>query len=521
MKQFKSYSGMAAVCAMLTLASCGNDIELTEAQAPAKGEYKVTFTASQESSATRTAVDGTNVVWQTGDAITVFDGGRNNCTFELSKGTGTTLGEFQGTITVTEPKSYCAVYPAKVNARINTNYRISGLSLPVEQVATLNGFDPQAAIMTARNDNADRISSESGDLSLGEFKHVCAFVKVTTTEEYDRITFIANGGESIAGNFTATVGENGIASVTPSFVVSDTVSLKPAEGNTKIAAGTYLIAVLPGTLEQGFTMECITLGDADNQMTKMFRSFNGSTSAFSRHNVVNMGTASETNGWTYFTPTYVDLGLTSGTKWATCNVGASSPEGYGDYFAWGETCPKDNYIHDNYAFYNINSCLLTKYTIDLGYSNNPDGKTTLDPEDDAATANWGSSWRMPTDAEFTELINNCYMEWTDDYKGTNVKGYIVYKAKHPDDKGVQKFGNNSVSLQATYNVSSDVHIFLPASGYRNGSSLSSVSIGNYWSSTLATLISMYANSFILTNNNVPRSQIRNRYYGLSVRPVRP
>ena len=85
MKQFKSYSGVAAVCTMLMFASCGNDIELTEAQTPVKGEYKVTFTASQESSATRTAVDGVNVVWQAGDAITVFDGAGENCIFEFAR----------------------------------------------------------------------------------------------------------------------------------------------------------------------------------------------------------------------------------------------------------------------------------------------------------------------------------------------------------------------------------------------------------------------------------------------------
>ena len=116
MKQFKLYSGMAAVCTMLTFASCGNDIELTEAQTPAKGEYKVTFTASQESSATRTAVDGSNVVWQSGDAITVFDGAGNNCMFELATGAGATVGEFVGTIQTLDPKSYCAVYPAMESA---------------------------------------------------------------------------------------------------------------------------------------------------------------------------------------------------------------------------------------------------------------------------------------------------------------------------------------------------------------------------------------------------------------------
>ena len=202
---------MAAVCAMLTLASCGNDIELTEAQTPVKGEYKVTFTASQEGSATRTAVDGSNVVWQTGDAITVFDGAGENCQFELATGAGETTGQFEGTITVTSPKKYSAVYPLEPDAGILSSAQlveeniissddvdesavyIGGLTLSGEQVATPNGFDPMAAIMTARNDNADKITSTTEDLTLGEFKHVCAFVKVTTTEPYDRITFTANG----------------------------------------------------------------------------------------------------------------------------------------------------------------------------------------------------------------------------------------------------------------------------------------------------------------------------------------
>ena len=84
MKQFKSYSGMAAVCAMLSFASCGNDIELTN-DAPVKGEYKVTFTASQESSATRTALNGTDVEWNEDDTISVFDGAGANRIFEFAK----------------------------------------------------------------------------------------------------------------------------------------------------------------------------------------------------------------------------------------------------------------------------------------------------------------------------------------------------------------------------------------------------------------------------------------------------
>lgn len=141
---------------------------------------------------------------------------------------------------------------------------------------------------------------------------------------------------------------------------------------------------------------------------------------------------------------YVDLGLPSGTLWASCNVGAENPWDYGDYFAWGETTTKDAYKWETYT-----------------YNDNSD----LDAQHDAATVNMGSNWRMPTKAEFQELLDNCDCEWTDDYNGTGVAGRIV------------KSRNNSNSL------------FLPASGYRDGYRDGSElwddgSDGYYWSSSV-------------------------------------
>ena len=504
MKQFKSYSGMAAVCAMLTLASCGNDIELTEAQAPVKGEYKVTFTASQESSATRTAVDGSNVVWQTGDAITVFDGAGENCSFEIVKGVGTTLGEFDGTITVTEPKKYSAVYPLEPDAGIlsaddlvedniisaddvdESAVYIGGLTLSGEQVATPNGFDPLAAIMTARNDNADKITSTKEDLSLGEFKHVCAFVKVTTTEEYDKITFTANGGDSIAGGFVAQVGADGVSKVIPTDPAC-TVSLVPATGSTKIAAGTYFIAILPGTLEEGFTMSCCSIDETNCEVTAMVRSFKSSTGAFSRHSVVNMGTVNTTD-WTKVTQKYVDMGLS--VKWAVCNVCATEASEYGDYFAWGETSPKlrESYQWHSYKWRQSQSPhALTKYNVS-------DGKTILDASDDAAHINWGGVWRTPTDEEIQELLSNrCTWHWTSQ---NNVDGYLV---KNP------RTGNS---------------IFLPASGVSGGDFVGLN--GYYLTSTLNSSYpgSVRAYGVYFDSKNLKRSD-EERCYGHSVRPVLP
>ena len=97
---------------------------------------------------------------------------------------------------------------------------------------------------------------------------------------------------------------------------------------------------------------------------------------------------------------YVDLGLPSGLKWATCNVGATAPEEYGNYYAWGENTPKDNYDWDTYKLTTDGGTTFTKY-------HGTAGKTTLAPEDDAAAVNWGGKWRMPTDDEWTELRENC------------------------------------------------------------------------------------------------------------------
>ena len=188
---------------------------------------------------------------------------------------------------------------------------------------------------------------------------------------------------------------------------------------------------------------------------------------------------------------YVDLGLS--VKWATCNVGATTPEEYGDYFAWGETEPKDYYYWDSYKYCNGSSSTMTKYCIESDYGI-VDNKTTLELTDDAAHVNWGGNWRMPTEAEQDELrdTNNCTWTWTTQ---NAVKGYKVTSKKN---------GNS---------------IFLPAAGYRNGDNLINAGgIGLYWSSSLSTSFSFYAYYLFFSSVNVGwRSD--NRFNGQSVRPV--
>ena len=167
---------------------------------------------------------------------------------------------------------------------------------------------------------------------------------------------------------------------------------------------------------------------------------------------------------------WVDLGLPSGTKWATSNVGANSPTAYGDYFAWGEIFTKSEYVESDYT-----------------YSDNP---TILPASADAATINWGAGWRMPTREEMNELYDNCTYGWTSQ-NGIN---------------GILFTGPNGNS------------IFLPAAGSRSDSSLDKAGLsGCYWTSSLEP--DDGAPWFLLFASDDYDVELTNRYYRFSVRAV--
>ena len=189
---------------------------------------------------------------------------------------------------------------------------------------------------------------------------------------------------------------------------------------------------------------------------------------------------------------YVDLGLS--VKWATCNVGATKPEEYGDYFAWGETQPKSNYDWSTYKWCNGSYDTQTKYNTNSSYGT-VDNKTTIDLSDDAARANWGGSWRMPTDAELTELREQCTWTWT------TQNGVYGYKVASKKSGYTNKF------------------IFLPAAGDRDDSSLYRAgSVGTYWSSSLYSDHPCSAYYLGFRSGYVAWGSYY-RYYGYSVRPV--
>lgn len=190
---------------------------------------------------------------------------------------------------------------------------------------------------------------------------------------------------------------------------------------------------------------------------------------------------------------YVDLGLVSGTMWATCNIGASKPADYGDYFVWGETVQKSEVDWSTYKWCDGTKNFMTKYCAESFYGNE-DGKYVLEAEDDAATANWGSEWRMPTKEEVQELVDGCEWKWVEDFYGSGNNGMLGMSKK------------NSAT------------IFLPAAGYPAKANKVGI-IGHYWSSSVSIAESNYAHIIDFNADQDAICIINQRATPMSVRPV--
>lgn len=295
---------------------------------------------------------------------------------------------------------------------------------------------------------------------------------VSTQANY---TFTVNSNRTLVANFTY---------VPPTYTI--TVSANPSNGGSVSGGGQYQqgqTCTLTATNNPGFTFDHWTR--------------NGTT--LSGGATISFTVTSNATYVAYFISNtggheYVDLGLPSGLLWATCNIGADSPEDYGYYFAWGETEPKSDYSWGTYQYCNGSSNTLTKYCTNAsdGYNGFTDNLTVLEASDDAATAQWGSGWRMPTQAEWQELLSNTTNVWT------------------------TQNGVNGRLFTATNGNS----LFLPAAGFRSGASLDGAgTYGYYWSSSLHT-DRPYRAWGLLFNSGGCGMYSNGRGCGQSVRPVR-
>lgn len=240
--------------------------------------------------------------------------------------------------------------------------------------------------------------------------------------------------------------------------------------------------------------------DFGNRISCYYRYFDGNSLIEGESGCFTIPNLSALYGWTIKCQhDYIDLDLPSGLKWATCNVGAEKSDDSGLYFAWGETVGYEQDPSDGHSFdwSNYKWCIgsgnnLTKYSLSSNYGILFDNKSVLDPEDDAASANWGYCWRMPKYEEMLELDNYC--DWE-----------------------VSSYGCRVSSKQ-----NKEKYIYLPAAGYRSNLDFSYESCF-YWSATLDTdynymhqyrALTLYYSIHGRSDSALPR------FYGLNVRPVK-
>ena len=444
-------------------------------------EAHLVFTASRESVTPDTKsvkLDDGTVWWGPQEEISMFYG---SGTAGGSKFTSTNTShaetvEFEGNINISGSKEFWAVYPYSTDNSCDGSSIIT--VIPHQQTGVEGNFSNDAfpAMATASSMNLP-------------FWNICGGVKFFVSRaDIKSVTIKGNNGETLAGKVKVAFNADGYPEVTEVIDSQSEVTLTAPDGGCFKPLKYYYITLLPTTLDGGISLTFTTdteIGTlTSNKAQTVKRCIFG----------VLKNVDSKVTEWesTVVEPEYVDLGLS--VKWATFNVGATKPEEYGDHFAWGEIAPKNKYDWTTYKWCNGDSDKLTKYCSMSSHwdsSVSMDYKTELDLEDDAASANWGGDWRMPTDAELAELRERCSWTWTTQ---NGVNGMLV----------TAENGNA---------------IFLPAAGWRSGTDLNGVgSCGYCRSSSLTTEGTSDAWAISFSSGGFGRGCF-GRLDGFSVRPV--
>ena len=459
-------------------------------------ENEVTISAySAETKDTKsTLIDGgTNVYWEPEDEIKLFTMGssiRLQTAIQAPEQTATFYGTIPFIIGSNEGQSTSitlwAVYPYREDASFEDN-AITTI-LPDEQTAREGSFAKNTNITIAKADS----------FNMG-FYNVCGGLRFRLTRDgINRVVFKASGGEALAGKFKATF-DNGVPVVSEVLEGKDSIVLTMPQKGIFNKNQWYYLCALPGTLSRGFTLRFETETHyaevSQNKSVTIKRGIFGQLDNFDEYlTFTKKGETEDESG-------IVDLGLR--VKWATCNLGATKPEEFGHYYQWAGT----SNVSDTSTYLNFSNCPYhvgdsntsgwTKY-IPSGMksywypSGDPDNKTVLGLEDDAAQKELGGSWCMPTLEDFTELLNNCVVEWTT-LNGVSGRRFTS-----------KKNGNR---------------IFLPAAGYRTLYQINNVgSDGFYWSSSLHTEAPDHAYNLTFSSTEV-QALSNYRFTGRTVRPI--
>ena len=462
-----------------------------------EGEFTLYATSGEKDTRTVIQQDG-RIFWSPSDCITVFYGnipGRFTSTNTEPAASAEFTGSL-GSFVLDGETEFKAIYPYSDDIVIPSDDGILSIYLPSEQSAVEGTFADDLFICVAK----------SKDVNL-HFYNVCGGVKFSLARgDIKRVVFKGNNGEILTGRMAVEFDSDGKPNVANITSGRSSVTLEAPEGGAfKEGIGYYLV-LAPQMLTKGYTMELYA-----DELVETIVSDSSVTIRRSAWGVLkNLGNPDSSPT----IPEAVDLGIPSGLKWASFNLGATKPEECGKYYAWGEIASKEDYSWATYKWMQEGQFLeryIIKYTCADGqtfgiwYDSDGnfigDGKTSFadsDFADDPARALFGDSWRSPTDAEWTWLLENCSWTWTDDYNGSGVAGRIV-------TSNISGYEGNS--------------IFLPAVGFRAGTSLNYPGvIGCYWSSSLYEGSSTAAWGVLFDSGSGYREPF-GRHQGLSIRPV--
>lgn len=475
---------IAAMAAVSVFSSCQK--ELTTGN-PTESTDGIRVISASFSAPTKSTLDGNTPKFVGGEIIKVSNNtSSENCTISVTGEVATFSTTLSGTLT--------AVYPSTA-AKMNGNV--------IDETAVLVSTVQDGTFASAN------IAMATGITTSATFTNKTAVIKITPgAGESTRYVEVITAGPEIAND----VPEG-----------STFTKLNKIHVNTTSPKPVYVSILVPSELK----VQNLSFADGSNIKTAK-----DNTDAIAI-NTISTVTAT---GWD---KPYVEI---AGKKWATMNIGATSSTDKGCYFCWGGT---EGYKHDgskwvkasdnttelsggfskaNAPYYSSSASAYTTYTTE-------DGKTVLDLADDAANANWGGSWRMPTNDDFVDLAANCVWYSTTNYNGTGVSGYIVYVAKNDSDKGKayiisawNKWGGISYSTTGasaatgTYGVT-DPHILFPATGCSSGNSLSNPDNGYYLSSIRSGDTRKKNLTFTVTSPISLGPAIALRYLGESVRAL--
>lgn len=371
---------------------------------------QMTFICNPE--ATRTSLSGNNILWTIEDSISVLgyvagmsDAERNRI-FKLASGEGTTSATFTGTM-FDNLDTYYAISPMQPNAKFSGQNHdvLSGIELPHVQRAIAGGFDPNAAIMVGK---CSRAGGDNNDVGNFAFKNVCSYIKVTPNEDCDMIVIEGNNQKEIAGKIDVSFGNDGLPVSTPTEGANDEDAKQVTLVGKMTAGQSYYVAVLPVTLTNGISITAFK-GD------KYAVAKSSKSATMNRSKVKTLPFNK-----TIDNELFVDLGLPSGTLWASMNIGATAPAKAGDVVAWGELALLGGGYDNNNRFapYKM-SATWNSYKWGDGSSSTTVTKyktayNHLEVEDDIATQLYGNGIATPTKAQWEELRAQCTWNFEND-----------------------------------------------------------------------------------------------------------